>query len=219
MRSRADGANALGRASVPRLDGTTPFVDDGAPILVEEGGASDAHVHADAEGRRFAFFRRHRGADAIAMRELVTPSPAVASTAASVEVLRPTEPWEGGNVEAPWLLRHDGRYFLFYSAGRYCDGTYAIGVARASAIGGPYEKHPRPLVHSGTSTSWVGPGHASVFVGPRGVLTMAFHAYRTSEGAPRCESTRDTSEHDNDRRHAWLRAIEIVDGWPRLKGG
>ena len=41
--------------------------------------------------------------------------------------------WEGAVVEAPEILKHDGRYYLFYSANDCCTvhSDYAVGVARS----------------------------------------------------------------------------------------
>ena len=66
--------------------------------------------------------------------------------------------WEKGVVEAPWIVRPRGSlfYYLFYSAAHCCDGSgsYAVGVARATKITGPYEKHAlNPILHSNTNTN------------------------------------------------------------------
>src|SRR6185436_7436125 len=67
--------------------------------------------------------------------------------------------WEGGVIEAPWIVAHDGRFYLFYSGNVY-DGRYRTGVARADSILGPYTKHGAPILAN--NTRWVGPGHGSV---------------------------------------------------------
>lgn len=66
--------------------------------------------------------------------------------------------WERSIVEAPWLIKHAGWYYLFYSGAG--GASYAVGVARAPAIAGPYTKHGPPLLHTNTSSvPFQGTGH------------------------------------------------------------
>ena len=44
--------------------------------------------------------------------------------------------WEGSIVEAPFLWKHNGRYYLFYSGNGYGSAEYAIGYAVADAVAG-----------------------------------------------------------------------------------
>ena len=50
---------------------------------------------------------------------------------APTRLIRGDLPWEGRLVEAPTLLKRDGRYHLFYSANEYGGTAYAIGWAVA----------------------------------------------------------------------------------------
>jgi len=77
--------------------------------------------------------------------------------------------WEFGVVEAPWIIRPSGQsyFYLFYSGAHCCDGSgsYAVGVARARNVTGPYEKAPsNPILHS--NTIFAGPGHCAVLPVP-----------------------------------------------------
>ena len=54
--------------------------------------------------------------------------------------------WEGTIIEAPWVVKHAGYYYLFYSGAG--GNTYAVGVARAPALAGPYVKHGAPILHT-----------------------------------------------------------------------
>ena len=47
--------------------------------------------------------------------------------------------WENTIIEAPWMVKHAGYYYLFYSGNG--GNNYAVGVARSAALGGPYVKH------------------------------------------------------------------------------
>lgn len=72
-----------------------------------------------------------------------------------VVLLEPSLDWEMSLVKAvgnPFLLKRNGRYWLYYSAGSvfledagYFEPTY-IGLAHADQLEGPYEKRPDPLI-------------------------------------------------------------------------
>lgn len=69
--------------------------------------------------------------------------------------------WEGPLVEGPWIIKKDNVCFLFYSANGYLSTKYAVGVARATNILGPYTKYTgNPIIHS--DENWSGPGHCAV---------------------------------------------------------
>jgi len=92
-------------------------------------------------------------------------------------VIRPTDPWEkarGAVTEGPWMLKHDGTYYLMYS-GSGADGPeYAIGYATADAPTGPFTKHRgNPIAKRGNGV--FGPGHHCVVPGPDGRLWMVYH--------------------------------------------
>lgn len=72
------------------------------------------------------------------------------------KVLSPSLPWEGGtasrNVGNPCVIRIDGGYRLYYSAGvvfhkdlGFCEPRH-IGVAHSSTIEGPFEKETDPII-------------------------------------------------------------------------
>jgi len=85
-------------------------------------------------------------------------------------------------VEAPYLLEHDGDWFLFVSFDSCCrraDSTYKIAVGRADDPRGPYlDRDGMPLMDGGgtvllqTDGARVGPGGQSIADG-----VMAFHWY------------------------------------------
>lgn len=110
-------------------------------------------------------------------------------------------------VEAPYLLAHDGDWFLFVSFDSCCrgaDSTYRIAVGRADDLQGPYlDRDGVPLTVGGgtvllqTDGSHVGPGGQSFADG-----VMAFHWY------------------DADMAGQFTLGVQAVtwdaDGWPQL---
>jgi xylan 1,4-beta-xylosidase len=89
--------------------------------------------------------------------------------------------WEGSLVEGPFILRHNGWFYLFYSGngccGQGCD--YALGVARARTLFGPWEKNPANPILAGNET-WKCPGHGSIVEDQQGRYYLLYHAYSTT---------------------------------------
>jgi len=106
----------------------------------------------------------------ILAQELVYTSETYSLVGDIFTLIQETLPWEGALVEAPWIIYVDQGavsmpyYYLFYSANAYYNASYAVGVARAPSLLGPYEKSLEPIVHS--NDYWVGPGHCSVVPAP-----------------------------------------------------
>jgi beta-xylosidase len=98
--------------------------------------------------------------------------------------------WEGVLVEAPTLWKHEGRYYLFYSANDYASRNYAVGYAVADKPEGPYTKaKENPILKTTLGAGIVGPGGQDIQVGADGQEYMLFHtwtagAYRALAVAP-----------------------------------
>ena len=56
-------------------------------------------------------------------------------------------------MEAPFIWCCNGKYYLFYSANSYADGSYALGYAVAGSLDGPYVKTPGPWQRTTHPTS------------------------------------------------------------------
>lgn len=108
-------------------------------------------------------------------------------------------------IEAPYILPHDGQYYLFFSRDFCCQGlesTYNIAVGRSDSIIGPYvDAEGKELLDGGgtpvlaTDGGRVGPGGQSVSGD-----TLAFHYYAEElDGAFRLG----------------LADLEWKDGWPK----
>ncbi len=182
----AGGRNAVGVATAKSPTG--PFTDSGEPLIAPKRGASDAHAFTDDDGTRYVYFKRESNPAMIAVN----------ANGKTTDVLQANQMWEHGNVEAPWMMKRDGYYYLFFSGSKYCDASYAVGVARATSPLGPFEKLTRPIVAS--TDKWIAPGHVSV-VDDR----IVFHAYREQ---PSCDRP--------SKRYAQLVPLTFVNGWPSV---
>lgn len=97
----------------------------------------------------------------------------------------------GGAVEAPAILEHDGRFYLFVSFDSCCRGvasTYRIMVGRAEEVTGPYiDRDGKPMLEGGgtlvqaAEDRYRGPGGQEVFT-VVGEPWLAYHYYDRERG-------------------------------------
>jgi arabinan endo-1,5-alpha-L-arabinosidase len=129
----------------------------------------------------------------------------------------PNPPGLPGNwqaVEAPFIVRHGGFYYLFVSFDLCCRGTksnYKTMVARSQSVTGPYVDASGAAMLDGGGTPlllgnsrWFGPGGESVLQQKDGDI-MVYHAYDGTSG----------------QAYMQISTIAWVDGWPKvaLEGG
>jgi arabinan endo-1,5-alpha-L-arabinosidase len=92
----------------------------------------------------------------------------------------------GGAIEAPSILQHDGKFYLFVSFDQCCKGvasTYNIRVGRADRVEGPYrDRDGKEMLEGGgslmlaTTGRFIGPGGQEAVKTSRGDW-LAFHYY------------------------------------------
>ncbi|MFZ0430972.1 MAG: arabinan endo-1,5-alpha-L-arabinosidase [Acidobacteriota bacterium] len=118
---------------------------------------------------------------------------------------------ENGAIEAPFLFRKDGYYYLFVSWDRCCagkDSTYKVVVGRSMEVTGPYlDRTDQNMLYGGGTlvvkgnSDWAGVGHSAT-VTFDGRDYLVFHGYDNA---------------DNGRSKLWVRPIHWdEDGWPTV---
>ena len=111
-------------------------------------------------------------------------------------------------IEAPFIVRHGGYFYLFSSWDLCCRGlksTYKTTVGRSKSVTGPYvDATGKSLLDGGgtllltANSRWLGPGGESVYLGPHKQDLIVFHAYDAKTGKPSMQ----------------LSTIDWTGGWP-----
>ncbi len=95
-------------------------------------------------------------------------------------LITPDRPKERGVVEAPTLIKHGGKFWLFYSSGWFqsskADACYEVSVAHANELKGPYVKSETPLIFSVPGHIY-SPGHQSILEMAGDDWWVAYHAW------------------------------------------
>ena len=89
--------------------------------------------------------------------------------------------WDWHTLEGPFVVKRDGRYYCFYSGGRWNTDNYGVDYCVADHPLGPWEDTsdsggPRAL--KTVPDHVLGPGHNSIVKGPDNVTDfMVYHAW------------------------------------------
>ncbi|NLH49302.1 MAG: family 43 glycosylhydrolase [Myxococcales bacterium] len=90
--------------------------------------------------------------------------------------------WEGTVNEGPFMIVHEGVYYLMYSGNGANTPQYGIGYATADNPLGPFAKYEcNPILKSDADYDFWGPGHHSLTIGPDGDWRMFYHTKLNSE--------------------------------------
>jgi len=158
-----------------------PFrTPDLKPILPTE--AIDNSLFLDDDGKAWMFYVHFDNGNIIWCAEM-TPDCLHVKPGTARRILGPTEPWElvkGRVTEGPFVIKHDGTYYLTYSANDYKSHDYALGVATAASPGGPWRKSSgNPVLHR--AFGLLGTGHHSFFKDAAGKWRIVFHAHNSAK--------------------------------------
>jgi beta-xylosidase len=84
-------------------------------------------------------------------------------------------------LEGPCVRKHDGRYYCFYSGGRWETENYGVDYGVADHVLGPYsspDNQEGPRVLRSVPGHVLGPGHNSIVFGPDGRTEyLVYHAW------------------------------------------
>jgi beta-xylosidase len=89
--------------------------------------------------------------------------------------------WDWHTLEGPFVRKHEGRYYCFYSGGRWETESYGVDYGIAESVAGPYSDAGNdhgPRVLKTVPKHVLGPGHNSVVFGPDGETEyVVYHAW------------------------------------------
>ncbi|MGK3996274.1 arabinan endo-1,5-alpha-L-arabinosidase [Sorangium sp. So ce1024] len=205
--------SCIGHATKSSLDAAGPWTDHGAVICSNAGAtrddwnAIDPNVAFDEEGTPWLSFGSFW--TGIKMVKLTLSGERADGELHALA----SRPDARGALEAPFIVRRCGFYYLFVSFDSCCrgvDSTYNMVVGRSTRITGPYvDKEGRAMMSGGGTLlvqgdgRWKGPGHNAVLFAKDRAYNV-YHAYNVEKNG---EPT--------------LRISELVwdsDGWP-ISGG
>lgn len=181
-----------------------PFVDanNGTPMIypTEENLASiDATCFLDSDGQAYMFYSKdcsrnvkenfYNGLTCNVSEtygvQLNSSWTGIVGTPVCIST--PSQAWEfadGGTWfwnEGPFVYKHNGKYFLTYSANNYGGVNYGVGLAIATSPLGTYKKYEGNPIVTKEAGKTVGTGHGMMFIDKNGKMWYVFHTYNDLE--------------------------------------
>jgi beta-xylosidase len=167
-----------------------PYTDVKRPLVDPRSCpfAIDPHPFRDDDGQWYLFYARDfldcsedvRAGTALEMDRLKTMTQLAGE---AKPVLRARHDWQRfqsprsmygktfdwHTLEGPCLWKHSGRYYCFYSGGRWETDSYGVDYGVAEHLAGPYSDEGNeggPRVLHTVAGKLTGPGHNSIVIGP-----------------------------------------------------
>ena len=151
----------------------------------EDRACIDSHIFFDDDGKVYMYYANDVSTNPSNRSEVwvIELEADLSGTIGTAKLLfYPTQAWEkktSGKFwnEGPYMLKHNGKYYLMYSGNLYSTGNYAIGYATSNSPTGPFTKYAKNPILSQTS-SVSGPGHNSVAASPDNTeLYCVYHTH------------------------------------------
>ncbi len=169
---------------------TGPFKDclGGRPLYSTGYSILDASLFFADDGRNYMYYSRDCSENVINGYHVsqsygIEVAPDLMSVIGEPVLLTtPDVAWElqtGRYIwnEGPCVLKHNGTYYLMYSANGYATNSYSVGYATSTSPLGTYTKSPTNPIIKGDGVKSSGTGHNNYFYSPDG--TEIYTVYHT----------------------------------------
>ncbi|MGX5690893.1 glycoside hydrolase family 43 protein [Arcticibacter tournemirensis] len=159
-----------------------PFVQPEKKPMLESEKCIDNSLFIDSEGKPWLYFDRFNDGLNIWVAELESDLTTI-KTSTMRKCINVSQEWETvwpRVNEGPFVMKHNGLYYMTYSANSYESQFYGIGFATAASPNGPWTKYAsNPIFQK--PQDLVGVGHSAMFKDKSGKQRIVFHAHRSKE--------------------------------------
>lgn len=168
-----------------------PFTQQAKEPLAAPVKQIDPFVFVDDDGRKYLYHVRLQDGNRIFVAEMTDNFSGIKEETLQ-ECIAAKEPWENTAnadwpvAEGPTVLKHNGLYYMIYSANDFRNPDYAVGYATSQSPTGPWVKQASSPVISKNNMSKNGTGHGDLVKDRKGNLNYVFHTHQSdSTVAPR----------------------------------
>lgn len=158
-----------------------PFTDPNDEAIIcqgDLGGSIDAYPFRDDDGKLYLFWKNDGNCcdlEVALWGQELNPD-GLTLVGEPVKLIVRDQPWERPLIENPAMVKHNEKYYLFYSGNWWESHEYAVSYAVCKTVIGPCEKFlSEPWFHYEAPV--MGPGGESFFTDTEGNLWMAYHAW------------------------------------------
>jgi beta-xylosidase len=157
------------------------FLDPNAKAFIcqsELGGSIDPYPFRDDDGELYLLWKNDGnccGMDVWLWTQKLGPD-GLTLQGEPIKMIMMDQSWERPLIENPAMVKHNGKYYLFYSGNWWESHKYAISYAVCETVTGPCEK-PLDKPWFEFKPPVMGPGGEAFFMDTQGNLWMAYHAW------------------------------------------
>jgi len=168
-----------------------PFKNEHKKPIFETGNQIDPFIFIDEDGKKYLYHVRLTNGNRIFVAELNDDLQSIKPETLT-ECISGTLPWENTQnvawqvTEGPTVLKHDGLYYLIYSANDFRNSDYAVGYATSKSPYGPWGKSIESPIITKKNTGQNGVGHGDVFWDKNNNMHYVLHMhFSQTEVSPR----------------------------------
>ncbi|MGB3066276.1 glycoside hydrolase family 43 protein [Sphingobacterium thalpophilum] len=167
-----------------------PFKQETAKPIIAEGKQIDPFVFVDKDEKKYLFHVRLTDGNRIFIAELKDDYSGIKEETLK-ECLHAEHGWENSAAvtwtvsEGPTIQRFGELYYMFYSANDFRNPDYAVGVAVAKQVYGPWTKLEGNPFLSRRNSGFSGTGHGDLFRSGEQWYYVCHTHYSNSQVAPR----------------------------------
>jgi len=163
-----------------------PFKQQTTKPVSGTGKQIDPFVFMDTDGKKYLFHVRLTEGNRLFVTEMKSDLSDIKPETLR-ECLHGKDSWENTAqakwpvTEGPTVLKHQGLYYLFYSANDFRNINYAVGYATAKSPYGPWIRYDKNPIISRHNMHRNGTGHGDFLKGKNGNWFYVFHAHRSDK--------------------------------------
>ncbi len=160
-----------------------PFKKHSEGFLFPGKRAIDANLFIDDDGQMYLYYVISNNGNDIYGAKFDLKTLTVSEERLIISPTANTWEWVGdaGRVaEGPCMLKHNGHYYLTYSANGYPSHDYAVGYAVSSSPLSGFERFEgNPILSKSIAAGVFGPGHHSFMTSAGGELFIVYHRHKS----------------------------------------
>jgi len=159
-----------------------PFTQDVKEPMWTDQNAIDNSLFIDEDGTPYLYFVRFTDGSVVWVAELEKDLKTIKKETLK-QCINTSQGWENiqGRInEGPFVVKHQGIYYMTYSANHFESPYYGVGYATSNSPTGPWTKYAgNPILQK--PADLIGVGHHSLFRDKEGNLKMVFHAHYSQQ--------------------------------------
>lgn len=159
------------------------FIQQNVTSLPSNTKQIDPYLFFDEDGKKYLYHVRLGGGNKIFVAEFKDDFSGI-KTETLKECITAEDGWEDTKripappiSEGPTVIKHNGTYYLFYSANDFRNIDYAVGYATSKSPMGPWEKSSNNPIINRELIGRNGTGHGDLFKDKAGNYQYVFHAH------------------------------------------